>query len=161
MIWSCFLRPIYMSYSFMISLDSLFFLLLTKRHTHSALFTTSHYTCLILLWSLLTLSFFLLLTKRHTQFIISYIVIGNLDLRLWSYCPQLMRKAACGFVGLQNLGATCYMNSVLQQIFMVPEFRYDVSCCQLLYVSASSDIDKLLWNYDTWTLQIQILTCLL
>ena len=30
------------------------------------------------------------------------------------------------FVGLRNFGCTCYLNSLFQQIFMIPTFRYDL-----------------------------------
>lgn len=35
-------------------------------------------------------------------------------------------KSATGYVGLQNQGATCYMNATMQQLFMVSEFRRGV-----------------------------------
>ncbi|KAI8603401.1 hypothetical protein EDD21DRAFT_34203 [Dissophora ornata] len=44
----------------------------------------------------------------------------------WGYDPQMVKKANCGFVGLQNLGATCYVNSLMQQFFMNKEFRYGI-----------------------------------
>ena len=37
--------------------------------------------------------------------------------------PPVAARALLGFVGLQNGGATCYMNSVIQQLYMQPGIR--------------------------------------
>ncbi|CAF0908766.1 unnamed protein product [Adineta steineri] len=39
----------------------------------------------------------------------------------WEFMPQVNPRASCGLVGLQNGGATCYMNSILQQLYMLPQ----------------------------------------
>lgn len=40
----------------------------------------------------------------------------------WDYDPRELMKSPTPYVGLKNQGATCYMNSLLQQLFHVPEF---------------------------------------
>ena len=35
-------------------------------------------------------------------------------------------KAASGYVGLKNLGCTCYINSLLQQLYMMPDLRKQI-----------------------------------
>lgn len=44
----------------------------------------------------------------------------------WEYLPPIGPRPNKGFVGLKNAGATCYMNSVLQQLFMIPEIRTSI-----------------------------------
>ena len=44
----------------------------------------------------------------------------------WEYLPPIGPRPQNGFVGLKNAGATCYMNSVLQQLFMIEPIKYGV-----------------------------------
>jgi ubiquitin carboxyl-terminal hydrolase 9/24 len=41
----------------------------------------------------------------------------------WLITPKMNEKSATGYVGIKNLGCICYMNSFLQQMFMIPSFR--------------------------------------
>jgi ubiquitin carboxyl-terminal hydrolase 34 len=41
----------------------------------------------------------------------------------WDYWPRDDGRSECGYVGLTNLGATCYMASCIQHIFMMPQAR--------------------------------------
>lgn len=41
----------------------------------------------------------------------------------WDYWPRDDGRSDCGYVGLTNLGATCYMASCIQHLFMMPQAR--------------------------------------
>lgn len=41
----------------------------------------------------------------------------------WDYWPHEDGRSDCGYVGLTNLGATCYMASCMQHLYMMPEAR--------------------------------------
>lgn len=57
----------------------------------------------------------------------------------WEYMPPIGQRPHNGFVGLKNAGATCYMNSVLQQLFMIKSIRNFILS---LDTSASSSSNK-------------------
>ncbi|XP_059621857.1 ubiquitin carboxyl-terminal hydrolase puf [Phlebotomus argentipes] len=41
----------------------------------------------------------------------------------WDYWPREDGRSECGYVGLTNLGATCYMASCIQHLYMMPQAR--------------------------------------
>lgn len=44
----------------------------------------------------------------------------------WKYTPSKDRRSDQGFLGIKNLHNICYANSMLQQLYMTPAFRYAV-----------------------------------
>ena len=48
----------------------------------------------------------------------------------WEFMPQVNPRAPCGLVGLYNGGATCYMNSILQQLYMLPQISEHILSVQ-------------------------------
>uniref|UniRef100_A0A4W3IDV3 ubiquitinyl hydrolase 1 n=1 Tax=Callorhinchus milii TaxID=7868 RepID=A0A4W3IDV3_CALMI len=55
----------------------------------------------------------------------------------WEYLPPVGPRPSKGFVGLKNAGATCYMNSVIQQLYMIPAIRNGI----LTTEGTGSDVD--------------------
>ncbi|XP_054154148.1 ubiquitin carboxyl-terminal hydrolase 34-like [Oppia nitens] len=49
---------------------------------------------------------------------------GRLTPYPWDYWPHDDCRSDAGYVGLTNLGATCYMASCMQHLYMIPESRY-------------------------------------
>ncbi|XP_041351568.1 probable ubiquitin carboxyl-terminal hydrolase FAF-X isoform X2 [Gigantopelta aegis] len=62
----------------------------------------------------------------------------------WEYVPPVGPRPNKGFVGLKNAGATCYMNSVIQQLFMIEPIRNGI----LGVNGAADDIDEDFLNDD-------------
>ncbi len=44
----------------------------------------------------------------------------------WDIVPEAGEKSTTGYVGIKNLGCICYMNALLQQMYMIPSFRDDI-----------------------------------
>ena len=60
------------------------------------------------------------------------------------------KRDATKFVGLKNQGATCYLNSLLQSFYMIPEFRHAILSFPLC-VFLFAYIKKLTCNRSTMT----------
>ncbi|CAF0869760.1 unnamed protein product [Rotaria sordida] len=53
----------------------------------------------------------------------------------WEFLPQVNPRAPCGLVGFYNYGATCYVNSILQQLYMLPQISEHI-------LSVPDDLDS-------------------
>ncbi|KAJ8282529.1 hypothetical protein COCON_G00050480 [Conger conger] len=63
--------------------------------------------------------------------------LGCEALTEWEYLPPVGPRPTKGFVGLKNAGATCYMNSVIQQLYMIPPIRTSI----LAIEGTGTDVD--------------------
>ncbi|XP_075395925.1 ubiquitin carboxyl-terminal hydrolase 9X-like isoform X2 [Tenrec ecaudatus] len=65
-----------------------------------------------------------------------YYIDTAITITEWEYLPPVGPRPPKGFVGLKNAGATCYMNSVIQQLYMIPSIRNSI-----LSIEHSGDTD--------------------
>lgn len=61
----------------------------------------------------------------------------------WAILPETTEKSSTGYVGLKNLACICYMNSLLQQFYMIPSFRNDILAVKSPNKTANTDEDML------------------
>lgn len=47
----------------------------------------------------------------------------------WTITLMDKMKSSTGYVGIKNLGCICYMNSFMQNLYMIPRFRYALTNC--------------------------------
>lgn len=69
-------------------------------------------------------------TKILVENLLEMFCVNIEPLREWEYLPPVGARPSHGFCGLKNAGATCYMNSVLQQLYMVPSLRLGILTAQ-------------------------------
>ena len=64
---------------------------------------------------------------------------GGMKRNIWNFEPKHRdeKPRAGSYVGLRNLGGICYMNSLVQQLFMLPSLRHNI-----LSIASAEDDDK-------------------
>ena len=60
-------------------------------------------------------------------------------------------------VGLKNMGSICYMNSIIQKIYMVPTFRYAIMASDHQETPKPIEAERISIEDDNLLLQLQIM----
>ena len=61
----------------------------------------------------------------------------------WFIVGITSERSETGYVGLENLGCTCYMNSLMQQLYMISDFRDTILETEDVNASKTEDHDNL------------------
>ena len=76
--------------------------------------------------------------------------LSNLPDQTLNYDPKIGSKSYNNYLGLKNLSSLCYMNSVLQQLYMIPIFQKSLMNLKIKDIDYKSketeDLDELLFQ---------------
>ena len=76
--------------------------------------------------------------------------LSNLPDQTLNYDPKIESKSYNNYLGLKNLSSLCYMNSVLQQLYMIPIFQKSLMNLKIKDIDYKSketeDLDELLFQ---------------
>jgi uncharacterized UBP type Zn finger protein len=68
------------------------------------------------------------------------VILENMPLMKVSYSSEVNKRSLYGYAGLKNLGNICYMNSMIQHLFVNKTFRY--------LLLRADDEQEPEWSYD-------------
>jgi ubiquitin carboxyl-terminal hydrolase 9/24 len=80
--------------------------------------------------------------ERLLNFLLEYHELGfwrSKRFMSWNIVCSSEEKSSTNFVGLQNLGCICYMNSLLQQFYMIPTLRETLLSTELTTTGNKED----------------------
>ncbi|OHT14470.1 hypothetical protein TRFO_15121 [Tritrichomonas foetus] len=90
------------------------------------------------------------ISKSNKHTISDYIdFVNSIKFDKWNFAPDQPKKTI--YTGLKNLGATCYMNSVLQQFYHIPLFRH------ILLEHSNIKLNNTTSSYNESFFQMQLL----
>ena len=69
--------------------------------------------------------FYYLFQLNDTKLVLTAITDSHVSYT-WDNWPHEEERSKCGYVGLTNLGATCYMATCMQHLYMIPQARRSV-----------------------------------